>query len=162
MRLAAYKDQDYQKILHWMETTSDFGRKFAAIKAIETFAKHPFLGVGFEVFLGEEIGGGYAVDNQYLRILVDTGLLGFIPFIMLLWVIFRTGSKAWAPLYKDAFTAETTLLMFLLLTGFCTILFSYLFADTLHIRSISGNLWLFAGAIFVIDRLSLTPENNRD
>ncbi len=162
LRLAAYKDQDYQKILYWMQTSSDFGRKYAAIKAIETFVKHPLLGIGFDIFLGKEIGRGYAVDNQYLKILVDTGLLGFIPFIMMLWTVLRTGSLAWSPRNKHAFTPEKTLLMFLLLTGFCTVLFSYMFADTLHIRSISGNLWLFAGAILAVDRLTPISERERE
>lgn len=156
-RLAGYKEQDYRKALNWIRTSSDFGRKFAAFRALKTFARHPLWGIGFDVFLGEQIGGGYAVDNQYLKIMVDTGLLGFVPFVLMLILIMRTGIHTWKVRRKQNIPKDEDILFLILLTGLSTFLFSYLFADTLHLRSISGNLWMFSGAIFVLDRLYASP-----
>lgn len=153
LRLAEYTDQDYRKALNWIRTSSDFGRKFAATEAFKTFLQHPFWGIGFDVFLGEQISGDYAVDNQYLKILVDMGVFGFVPFVLMLALILRTGIRTWKAGRARSMTDQENLLFLMFLTSFATLLFSNLFAETLHLRALMTNLWMFSGSLFVLDRM---------
>ncbi|HEV2547889.1 MAG TPA: O-antigen ligase family protein [Stellaceae bacterium] len=50
--------------------------------AAEVWFKHPFFGVGFRQ--NEQYLGGYSTHNAYLAMLVDTGLVGFVWFLILL------------------------------------------------------------------------------
>jgi len=155
-RLSTYKGNDYLAALQWIKTTSDFHRKNSALKALQTFAKHPILGIGYNVFHGKAIAGfeyfGISVHNQFLKILVEMGLLGFVPFIILLSIVVRTGLKIWDKHQKSQVRQDIQVMMLLLLSGFSTTVFGYLFADPLAMFAITGYLWIFSGAIFALDR----------
>lgn len=156
-RLSSYKkEKDYHAALNWIKTKNDFQRKHAAIEALQTFIKHPVLGIGYNLFSGKSVAGfeyfGLAVHNQYLEVLAEMGILGFVPFIGLLWMIITTGIKL---LKKDRLmpiTQEGQIMILMLLTGISAIAFGFLFADSLPIISITGYLWMFSGALFVLER----------
>jgi hypothetical protein len=67
-------------------------------------------------------------------------------------IIIKTGRKIWSKHSKREAFQETQIMMFMFLTAFSTVAFSYLFANTLHYRAITGNLWIFSGAIFALER----------
>lgn len=155
-RLSTYKEGEYQAVLQWIKTTSDFHRKNSALKALFTAAKHPIIGIGYNIFQGKTIAGaeyfGISVHNQYLKILVEMGLLGFIPFVMLLGVVTRTGFMVWHTRRPAPADRDTQIIMLLLLAGFSTGVFGYLFADSLTMLDVTGYLWIFSGAILALDR----------
>ena len=66
------------------------------IDLFQTWKTKPFLGFG--------LTGVRFVDGQYIKVLVETGVLGLLPFIMLLFVIFHQVHKIYKktknPLYK--------------------------------------------------------------
>jgi hypothetical protein len=56
-------------------------------RAIRAFSKNPLLGTGYSSI-------GLASDNDYLRLLAEVGLLGFLSFILILVRIFLTLTSA--------------------------------------------------------------------
>ncbi|MCK4593076.1 O-antigen ligase family protein [bacterium] len=85
-------------------------RKRQLYTSINLFLKHPILGVGYQQYrtTPEELLGGYFVKrgrlgehSMFLQILVEFGLAGFIPFLILLYLAFRDGIRA-AKLAKSA------------------------------------------------------------
>jgi O-antigen ligase len=156
-RLSMYDNWgDYQAALRWIETTNDFYRKTAAIKAFQTFLKHPLIGLGYGLFPGKGIAGfeffGLAVHNQVLKILVEMGLLGFIPFVILLGSITKTGLTICKKNQEKPVGQEVKIIVGFLLSGMSAIVFGYLFSDTLSMLAITGYFWIFSGAIFVLER----------
>ncbi len=156
--------ENYLAAVYWLNEIQGSSRVHAAIKAIQTFIRHPVLGIGYELFSAKGMAGveyfGLAVHNQYLKILAEMGLLGFMPFIILLGTVVKTGMRIWDKHRKQSAKKEVQLTMLLLLTGFCTSAFGFLFSDGLFFMPISGYLWIFAGAIFALDRQYNELEHN--
>lgn len=162
-RLRSKRTQDYQTKLLLIKTRNDITRKRAAIGAIQTFIKHPILGVGQNLLAGNvrTMDGyfGLPAHNQYLTILAEMGLLGFIPFILMFGIVLKTGMKFWDKSLKSQPAPESQAMMLLLLTGTCTTMFGYLFADTLAVFPITGYLWILSGAIFMLERQNLESHS---
>jgi O-antigen ligase len=155
-RLKSDRNQDYQTKLLLLKTQNDANRKQAAIEAIRIFLRHPVLGIGQNLSAGQirTIDGylGLPAHNQYLTILAEMGLLGFIPFAVMLGVVLKTGMKIWEKSCKRHSSPERQTMMLVCLTGVCTSMFGYLFAGTLAVFPITGYLWMFAAAIFILAR----------
>jgi O-antigen ligase len=154
-RLKSDRDRVYQAKLQIIETRNDVTRKRAIIGAIQTFLKHPLSGIGQSLSAGQSrtIDGylGLPAHNQYLTILAEMGLLGFLSFAAMLGIILKTGLKLWDRSLERQPILERQSMMLLLLTGVCTAMFGYLFADSLGVFQITGYLWMFSGAIFVLE-----------
>jgi putative inorganic carbon (HCO3(-)) transporter len=155
IRSSSYREKDSVAALAWIKNVSDSARKNAAIKSWQTFLRYPLFGIGYDAFSGKMIASGLSSDNQYLRILSEMGLLGFIPFVVLFGSIIKTGLSL---LERTKNRRTDQIMTFMLLTAISIVACTFLFANTLHWRAISGNLWMFAGAIFVLDRQKPIPE----
>ncbi len=64
---------------------------------ISMFLHHPFLGIGWGNFVNASEGyiglfGGLA-HNMYLEVLAEMGVIGFIPFIGIIWLALRNFQK---------------------------------------------------------------------
>ena len=155
-RLASYQEDKYYAALHWIETTSDFQRKQNIIRALQTFAAHPLIGIGYNLFAGKKIAGaeyfGLSPHNQYLKILTEMGLFGFLPFIALFGIVIKTGLNLWNRPPGQRLGRDEQILALLLLSGFSAIASGYFFADSIVFLPINGYLWIFSGAIFALDR----------
>jgi O-antigen ligase len=79
------------KTLH---QSTEWGRLYVLIKGIEIFTDHPIIGTGLATFGDSatlsysspiyqeyQIGERMYTDNQYIQILVQTGVLGFIAVL---------------------------------------------------------------------------------
>jgi O-antigen ligase len=156
VRIASHSEADYQRALYHTKTVSDYLRKHVAMQALRSSLKHPFLGVGFNLFTGKYIAGGnyfgLASHNQFLKILVEMGLFGFIPFIIMLATVGKTGMNMWKKSGSQQVEREIQIMVLLLLSGVTAVAFGYLFTDSLVMLSVTGYLWVFSGAIFVLDR----------
>ena len=108
------------------------------------------------MFSGKGLAGvshfGLATHNQFLKILAEMGLFGFIPFIILLAIVIKSGMTIWRKPGNRQIKREVQLMMLLLLSGISSVVFGYLFMDSLVAISATGYLWIFSGAIFVLDR----------
>ncbi len=69
------------------------GRLTRMLAALQIWAEHPFLGVGwgfFKDYSPEYVRfGGKGAHNGYLNVLAETGLLGFIPLMMVTFVVVK-------------------------------------------------------------------------
>ena len=72
---------------------SSIGRLDRVAAALKIWAEHPFLGVGWDSFKTYSqhyiAKGGLGAHNGYLNVLAETGLLGFIPLMILTVVVIR-------------------------------------------------------------------------
>jgi putative inorganic carbon (hco3(-)) transporter len=127
--------------------SSTSGRIYYVKKAIEVFKDHPLIGTGFATFGGAatlsytspiyddyEIENSFYSDNQYILILVETGILGVLSILItsyfLLMIIVKQRKEFYWPLLVYLFTAvivggtvynilenDTFMLYFFLLLG---------------------------------------------
>lgn len=154
--------RDYQAAVLWVKESKDALRLHAAFSASKTFLKHPFIGIGYNLFSAKGSAGfehfGLAVHNQYLEILAEMGLLGFVPFITLLGITMRAGTEIWDTQRSVPVDNDGQILMLILLTGFSAIALGYLFSDSLSFIMITGYLWIFGGAILALNQLYIRSE----
>ncbi len=83
----------YTSIFHSediLSVSSLHTRIFLQKKAMEFFLQHPIVGIGLGGF--ESIfGKGMYPHNIFLELLAETGILGILPFLFLLIIIFKKG-----------------------------------------------------------------------
>ncbi len=104
-------------------------------RAIRAFLKNPLLGTGYSSL-------GLATDNDYLRILGETGLLGFISFALIIFHLFKSGLKS--------LVSKNNLLMagFLgVILGFCA---NAVFIDVFEASKDAYFFWLLMGVMYGI------------
>lgn len=134
--------------------------------AMELFRSNPVMGVGFNTYAylhkvkrtdGVE---GYYEDthNIFLKVLVETGVLGFLIFVYLLFKTFATGFRLFRKA-KDPLLAS----LGLGLTGWllCSVV-SNCFGDRWTFLQINGYMWMLAGLVshgFVIERGNLSADS---
>ncbi|MEK7627208.1 MAG: O-antigen ligase family protein [Patescibacteria group bacterium] len=81
-----------------LEETSNKGRLEIWNATLNSFVKHPFLGIGignYPVVIGEPLESGRrgaSAHNLYFDIAAEMGIFGLIIFLLILWKIFQ---KAW-------------------------------------------------------------------
>lgn len=80
----------------YLEKAKTYGRLFRWTLAISIFSLKPIFGVGpggFGGAVASRLGmfEGLYVDNYYLKTLVETGIIGFISFLYLIFSILRKG-----------------------------------------------------------------------
>jgi O-antigen ligase len=95
---------------------------------------------------------GYSfLDAQFPRVLVETGLVGLIAFLLLLWAIFRQGIavfiQAGDPLHRG--------LSMGFLAGFIGLLVHAIGANTFIIVRIMEPFWFIAGMVVMMPELEL-------
>ncbi|QQG43445.1 MAG: O-antigen ligase family protein [Candidatus Daviesbacteria bacterium] len=103
-------------------------------RAVRAFFKNPFLGSGYSSIT-------IATDNDYLRSLGETGMLGFLSFALIWWIILRTIWKK-RPDHKNF----TFYLLTASFVGVLVIFINSTFIDALESSKISFILWLVLGA----------------
>jgi len=123
-------------------TSADTGRLDNFQRAFTFFQASPIHGVGVGNY--GVVAGGYSkewgwgiVNNEYLEVLAETGLVGFIPFAIFLLAIFIRGFRV----IRIAKDNQARLLQVCLLAGLAGILVQYLTFSTLYIM----HIWLFIG-----------------
>ena len=108
---------------------------------MKDFIRHPILGYGVT-------GYGF-VDAQFPRVLVETGLVGLIAFILLLWTIFKGGITV---LIKTADNLHKGIAMGFL-AGFIGLLVHAIGANTFIIVRIMEPFWFVLGIVVMIPQL---------
>ena len=116
--------------------------RIASLKEIlKDWPKQPLIGYG--------VTGYKFADAQYPRVLIETGMLGFLAFLYLIYSIFKmTISRL-----KEIKTSDFKGLTIGFLAAFVGLLFHALGANTFIIVRIMEPFWFFAGIIFVLPAL---------
>jgi O-antigen ligase len=108
---------------------------------MEDWPKKPVFGYG--------VTGYEFLDSQYPRVLIETGILGLITFLYLLYSIFKLTidhmKKIKTPYFKG--------LTLGFLAGFVGLIFHAIGANTFIIVRIMEPFWFFAGIIAVLPEL---------
>jgi len=107
-------------------------------EAMRDIPKHPLLGYG--------VTGYHFVDAQYPRVLVETGILGFIAFCYLIFSIFKVSLNNLKELKTPYFQG----LGIGFLAGFVGLIVHALGANTFIIVRIMEPFWFFAGIMVVM------------
>ncbi|GAK51912.1 O-antigen polymerase [Candidatus Moduliflexus flocculans] len=152
MRLIGYREGAYQQALYVTHHTNDYLRRYAALQAVKTFSSHPVFGIGFGLFSPKQLAYGLSPHNQYLKILAEMGGIGFVSFLLMIFIPIKTCIRS----YRNVPDNTSRGIFLVALSGSITTLFGYLFSDALASMPISGYLWLSFGSIFVLER-ELSP-----
>src|SRR3989344_5905572 len=103
-------------------------------RAIRAFEKNPILGTGYSSIT-------IATDNDYLRSLGETGILGTLSLILIFWIILKS--------YVRVMCSRQRGLVFYTITGLTcgliTIFITSLFIDVLESSKVAQLLWLSLG-----------------
>lgn len=136
-----------------LASESVLGRLDTYTQALAAYSRHHNLGIGLGNFgpffthspFVKPITGWPVVNNEYLEILAETGLIGFITFMLLLSVIIWRSllaiKKAQEPFLKAT--------MFGLFAAFLGILTQYNFFSTLYII----HIWILIGLMIGVQNL---------
>jgi O-antigen ligase len=121
--------------------------------ALDLFRRNPVTGTGFDTYGSMKRVGPYAdTHNYYLKVLVETGVVGLGLYLFLLISLVRMGGRLFFG-SKDAFWASIGL-------GFLALLMSAIilnfFGDRWTYQQVDGYLWIFLG--FVIRGLMQTQQ----
>jgi O-antigen ligase len=121
--------------------TSTSARLVSWKEALQDWPKHPLLGYG--------VTGYQFVDAQIPRVLTETGLLGLIAFIYLLFSIFKITLHNLKELKTPYFQG----LSIGFLAGFVGLIVHAIGANTFIIVRIMEPFWFFAGIMVVMPEM---------
>lgn len=114
--------------------------------AIKLWEKSPLLGHG--------VTGTHFIDGQYFRLLAETGIAGLAAFLFVLWRLLREAWKIYREC-EDGFLKGAVLGFF---CGTIAVMAHALSANSFIIIRIAEPLWLMAGLILLIPKLSTAEE----
>ena len=126
--------------------TSTSARLVSFKEALQDWPKHPLLGYGVT-------GYGF-IDAQFPRVLTETGLLGLIAFIYLLFSIFKITLHNLKELKTPYFQG----LAIGFLAGFVGLIVHAIGANTFIIVRIMEPFWFFAGIMVVMPEMERQQE----
>jgi O-antigen ligase len=109
--------------------------------ASKDWIKHPIVGFG--------VTGYRFVDAQYVRVITETGFLGFIVFFILIYAIFRHTYT----IYKETTESLGRGLSMGFLAGFIGLLFHAIGANTFIIVRIMEPFWFMAAMVLMIPEI---------
>jgi O-antigen ligase len=130
--------------------------------AFRMIRDHPVLGVGannfaimIERYANSEFSRNwlYTVHNQYLLVWAETGIIGLVAFISLLFTVLRRGWQGWRA--NDRFLSPLALAFTAAILGHLL----HMFVDFFNQRPQVQLLWLIAGLVTAIH---ITAENAND
>jgi hypothetical protein len=121
--------------------TSTSARLRSWKEALKNTVSHPIFGFGVT-------GYGF-VDAQYPRVLVETGIVGMISFIFLIWAIFKQGNVVFSAT-SDVFHKGLSMGF---LAGFIGLLVHSIGANTFIIVRIMEPFWFVLAMVVMIPEL---------
>lgn len=111
--------------------------------AVTLFKQNPVTGTGFQTYRALGRLGYGDTHNYYVKILAETGVVGFFLFMVLLWKLFRSGLRLFF-ITDDPFWRGLSLGFIALLTS--TVVLN-LFGDRWSYQQVDGYLWVLLGCV---------------
>lgn len=137
---------DVEKVMGVKLDTSSSERLKSWKDVTMDFLDHPLLGYG--------VTGYKFIDGQYFRVIIETGLIGFSFFCLLLWQAWRVtiGTFLWArdPLDKGVVMG--------FMAGFAGLMVHAISANTFIIGRIMEPFWFMLGMVVMLPRLRDTAK----
>jgi len=119
--------------------TSNSARLRSFQEALEAFYEEPLVGYG--------VTGWSFIDAQYFRTLIETGLVGLMAFLFLLYRLFQLGLDRFRSSGEDPFSRGLAIGF---LGGFVCLLFHAIGSNTFIIVRIMQPFWLVTGLVFML------------
>lgn len=138
----------------YMEKSSQSGRISRWLTAYDQMMLDPLLGVGLGHFGGAVAKRHYnsiSVDNYYMGMLAETGLLGLGLLLWLIFVVIKKGFKAWKSL-KDPGPRH---LAASLLAGLLVIALHNAVENIFEIPYLTTYFWVMAGFLLALPHSSV-------
>jgi len=116
-------------------------------RAIRALMKNPILGTGYSSLT-------LATDNDYLRILGETGVLGFLSFMLVV------ASVIWELVKNFSFKLQSIESIFLasVIAGIPGVAINMVFIDILEASKFAIIFWLFLGMAVAASRMKKTND----
>jgi O-antigen ligase len=133
------EEQDLRPIQQDRSTSIRFDVEWP--RAVRSFYKNPLLGTGYSSL-------GLATDNDYLRALGETGLLGLVSFLSLLVALGRSLIKV----FKKAVSQTDKILTTSALGVFVSMILVALFIDTFEASKIAILFWSISGLALSVNK----------
>lgn len=121
--------------------------------AIKGFLRNPLLGSGYSTLNARQIGEfteAESTDNDYLRNLGETGILGFIAFFGIIFLVLKKTYQD-LPRIKDAFYYA---LACGLIGGIVALLINAFYIDVFEASKVAFTFWGLVGVLMVLLLLS--------
>jgi len=135
---AAYTLSSQRQSIVFMGYTiepSAAARLQAWVTAGRALADNPLTGTG--------VTGAGLIDAQYPRVIAETGMIGFMLFVWLLWRLATSGIE----LRREATTETEMIIATGFLAGLCGLIVHGIGANTFIIVRIMEPMWLMAGLV---------------
>ncbi len=158
MMIVVPKLLDMRRTTIWETYQSGSGRTVYWQEAWHMIRDFPVFGVGLNSYSREapkykDTWGGYP-HNCYLQMTVETGLVGLLSFLLILFVLFRRTLQS-VKLIKDEFLLSVLLGLSAGLLGFLV----HSFFDTNFYSVQLGNLmWVVMGAMVAVPRIAVQDK----
>ena len=120
--------------------------------SLRKWYRRPFLGYGVPGF-------GVVGDSQYVRVLREVGMIGFVIFTWLMVTIFRVGRDTFKACCDNEFAQGLSLGF---VAGFAGLLTQALTAETFIIIRIMEPFWFLAAIVVMLPEICATKEAARD
>lgn len=130
--------------------TSASARIYSWKTGLKGWAKHPIFGYG--------ITGYFFMDAQYIRALVETGILGLIAFLWLLYAVFK---EAWT-INKHMNISYYKGLTMGYIAGFIALCAHSIGANTFIIIRIMEPFWFFTAIVIILPQILQQKLNQQE
>ena len=114
-------------------------------EAIQAWTTRPIFGFG--------ITGFHFMDAQYPRTLVETGIVGFLAFVWMIYSLFQLGAAR----YRSATDPYARGLTLGYLAGFVGLLVHAIGSNTFIIIRVMEPFWFFTGLVVLLPELKSAP-----
>lgn len=126
--------------------------------SLDQFKQHPLLGKGFHTYHFRELNfrSQYGLvdyiqhgHNIYLRLLIESGVLGFIPFLVLIVIIYKHAFR----ILKKPVSEELRWLAYVTLTALTGFLVGSMMESLFTVGRVTGPLFALIGLLMVKSRM---------
>ena len=112
--------------------------------AMELFKMNPLTGAGFQTYgYMERVGDFRDTHNYYLKVLAETGVVGVVLYLVLLWRLLQSGLSLFFrtddPLWRGIAVGFIGLLV--------TVIVADIFGDRWTYQQVDGYLWVILGLV---------------
>lgn len=127
---------------------------------------NPWLGLGFGMY-GGEVANNYPmvrdwtyywVDNYYIKLLAENGIIGLVSFCVMQLGVLYTGLRAWANAYHTKYRALTAGM----LAGMLGVLVHGMFECMFDVKFVSTLYWTIAAMLLWIGFLQKRKPKKRE
>lgn len=130
---------------------------YAWPKAIEGFSRNPLLGSGYSTLTKrriEDFTEAESTDNDFLRALGETGLLGFLSFYLIIAIVSWYSIKNFRKI-NDIFYATIVITIISATAG---LLVNAVYIDVFEASKVAYTFWMMMAILLATIQLSIKPK----